>query len=72
MPTKPVEWIGTVPTCNFCQKSLVSVFVDGKTNLGPWATMCLDCHRVNGLGLGTGLGQKYQRNADGKWYKVGG
>jgi hypothetical protein len=47
-------------------------FVDGKTAMGPWANMCLTCHKRYGVGLGTGLGQKYRRQMDHRWLKVGG
>jgi hypothetical protein len=47
-------------------------FVDGKTCMGPWANMCMKCHRKYGMGLGTGLGQHYRRQLDNRWLKVGG
>ena len=34
-------------------------FVDGKTQMGPWALMCPRCFKLYGVGLGTGRGQKY-------------
>lgn len=34
-------------------------FIDGKTIHGPWGIMCEACHRIHGVGLGTGRGQKY-------------
>lgn len=43
-------------TCDFCQR-IVVVWVDGKTSIGPWANMCLDCYKVHGIGLGIGKGQ---------------
>lgn len=47
-------------------------FVDGRTQMGSWANMCLTCHRKHGVGLGTGKGQRYTRQADGRWLKTGG
>lgn len=47
-------------------------FVDGRTQMGPWANMCMTCHRRHGVGLGTGKGQRYTRQADGRWLKTGG
>jgi hypothetical protein len=47
-------------------------FVDGRTQMGPWANMCITCHRRHGVGLGTGKGQRYTRQADGRWLKTGG
>ena len=55
--------------CNFCERDLNGQeFVDGKTRHGPWAIMCIPCHKVQGVGLGLGKGQKY----DGKGKKVEG
>lgn len=34
-------------------------FVDGKTQMGPWALMCPRCFKLYGVGIGTGKGQKY-------------
>ncbi len=55
-------WVGNPPEkCDFCGKPISTVFVDGATQGGPWACMCLVCHRENGCGLGQGRGQKYER-----------
>ena len=47
--------------CDICHKEIPkdSVYIDGKTRMGPWATMCKRCHRIAGVGLGTGRGQQY-------------
>ena len=42
-----------------CGSFIKDEFVDGKTTSGPWAFMCLDCHRLYGYGLGVGKGQRY-------------
>lgn len=47
-------------------------FVDGKTKMGPWANMCAACAKRYGVGLGTGRGQRYERQADGRFMKVEG
>ena len=40
---------------------------------GPWATMTEKSFKMNAMGtLGTGLGQKYVRNAFGELHKVEG
>lgn len=57
-------WSGTNPTqCEVCDCSLIRCgeFIDGKTKMGPWAMMCPGCHKSHGCGLGTGKGQKYER-----------
>jgi hypothetical protein len=46
---------------------------DGKTKMGPWACMSSYSWEKHGCGkLGTGFGQKYKRQADGRWLKVEG
>ena len=63
-------WLGS-HTCDFCHKEITDILYDGKTYLGPWATMCPTCWAENGIGLGTGRGQKYEMH-DGKFIKVEG
>ena len=45
--------------CDGCGDILETYFIDGKTIFGPWAIMCENCHTTHGVGLGIGLGQKY-------------
>ena len=53
-------WHGST-VCDFCQEEIKSVLIDGRTQLGPWATMCEQDWREHGCGqLGTGSGQKYE------------
>jgi hypothetical protein len=47
-------------------------FIDGATRHGPWGIMSPYSHRVHGIGLGTGRGQRYKRQKDGQWLKVEG
>jgi hypothetical protein len=66
-------WMGAAPKCcDVCKQPLERHFVDGKTRLGPWANMCLPCHREAGVGVGTGLGQQYSAQPDGRWKKTAG
>jgi len=69
-------WMGDAPTqCDLNlhhSHAITTAFVDGKTKMGPWGNMCLTCHRRVGVGLGTGKGQKYEKQDDGKWLKVAG
>ncbi len=54
------RWLGYLPKdCEICGDEIRVAFVDGKTIAGQWAKMCTECHSVFGVGLGTGLGQKY-------------
>lgn len=39
------KWQGIRPSnCQLCLSKIVTRFVDGKTNYGPWAIMCVACH----------------------------
>lgn len=66
-------WAGSPPSsCDLCKKAIINLFVDGRTDLGPWGFMCIPCHVLHGYGTGVGRGQKYEKQADGRWLKVGG
>lgn len=52
--------------------AVLGEFVDGRTMMGSWANMCATCHRRFGVGLGTGKGQRYERQFDGRWLKTEG
>jgi len=45
------------PNCDMCNKDTDKAAVDGKTQMGPWAYMCVYHHEDVGLGLGMGIGQ---------------
>lgn len=62
--TQNKHWMGEPGRCDFCKVDLTTqkAFFDGKTTYGPWAMMCIACFRKYGVGIGTGVGQKY----DGK------
>lgn len=48
-----------LPGCDLCHPSKpAKAAYDGKTKRGPWAFMCEPCFVVNGIGLGTGKGQR--------------
>lgn len=66
------RWVGPAPTnCDICHESIDKTFIDGRTVYGPWANMCSACHSQVGVGLGTGKGQKYERDGEA-WIKVEG
>lgn len=49
------------------------IMYDAKTDLGPWANMTEKSFKEHGPGrLGTGFGQKYVMQEDGRWLKVEG
>jgi len=71
MPNK--YWMGPVPTtCDLSRAPITCEFVDGRTIRGYWAIMHPDAHRLYGVGCGTGKGQRYKKQPDGKWLKVEG
>lgn len=48
-------------------------FIDGKTVMGPWGNMSPKSWARHGVGrLGTGYGQRYKKQSDGRWLKVEG
>lgn len=61
------KWTGEIPPmCDICGDPLTKWFVDGGVSFGgSWCIMCPGCFAFYGLGLGTGLGQKYNV-VDGK------
>ncbi len=59
-----------VDNCDLCQRPLGQNFVNGLIRSGHFATMCLGCHRTEGIGLGPDRGHHYERQADGTWKKV--
>lgn len=71
MSTK-VYWLSAVNNCEICGTPHRDKMVDGKTRMGPWALMCLPCHANNGGRLGLGIGQKYQKQPNGRWLKIKG
>lgn len=65
-------WLSDVPDLDDFGNAIHDVFVDGATVYGPWAFMTPVAHKALGRGLGLGKGQKYAKQADGKWLKVEG
>ena len=68
-------WLSPPPrACDVCDDTITDVFYDAKTTMGPWGCLCERCFTQGpGLGkLGTGLGQKYEKQPSGKWLKTGG
>jgi hypothetical protein len=69
----PRYWIGEVGELDDFGVQLTDEFIDGMTAMGPWAIMSLGSWRLHGSPrLGTGWGQRYKRQADGRWLKVEG
>jgi hypothetical protein len=69
------HWIGIAPPgCDLCARDHQGHFYDAATanGRGPWAIMCPRCFKRQGGKLGTGLGQEYKLNGEGKHEKVAG
>lgn len=70
---QPRYWTGPAPVhCDLCNAEITDTFYDAGLPRGPWGFFCNDCFTQNALKLGTGYGQKYEKQADGKWLKTGG
>lgn len=66
-------WMGSVPRIDDFHQEIKDIFIDGKTTQGPWAFMTPESWEKEGVGkLGLGLGQKYQKQENGKWLKIEG
>lgn len=75
MAERKVVWQGPVTErCETCETELKNVFYDAVTKHGPWAIMCPSCHNLGpGLGkVGSGVGQKFERQPDGSFVKTEG
>lgn len=55
-------YVAALPECDIHKyvkgKPGVPAAYDGATKGGPWANMCEECFAVEGVGLGTGRGQR--------------
>jgi hypothetical protein len=64
MSKREVYWMGSIGEKDDFGQPIKDEFVDGKTKGGPWAIMNRASHRLSGVGLGLGRGQRYQKQAD--------
>lgn len=61
-------WLSPIGVCDDCGGEFTNgVMYDAKTQYGPWGNLCQACFSRIGVGLGIGYGQKYVKQADGKW-----
>lgn len=65
-------WMGDVSQDDDFNEPIDDIFYDGKTDIGPWAIMAPRSWRRHCGRTGTGLAQKYEKQADGRWMKVEG
>lgn len=72
---KEVFWCGEIGPQDDFGRPIFDQFIDGKTVHGPWANMNPTSWKreggTNGK-LGTGYGQRYEKQPDGRWLKVEG
>jgi hypothetical protein len=69
---REVYWTGPIGPNDDFDAPIGDTFIDGKTTIGPWGIMTPANHERLGVGLGTGRGQKYVKQTDGRWLKVEG
>lgn len=69
----PVYWLSPLGKTDDFGVPYGDEMFDGKTIGGPWANMTRRSWVRHGIGrLGTGFGQRYKKQPDGRWLKVEG
>lgn len=69
---KPKYWTGSPPDEDDFGQKISDVFYDAKSKLGPWGFMNPETFKFYGVGVGSGRGQRYEKQLDGKWLKTEG
>jgi hypothetical protein len=70
---KQIYWMSGLGAKDDFGIPYTDIMIDGKTRSGPWANMSEKSWRMYGVGrLGTGYGQKYKKQSDGRWLKIEG
>ena len=73
---QPRYWFGKVKRADDFGDPIGFEFVDGRTRHGPWAIMTPASWAREGItrdgSMGTGIGQRYRLQPDGRWLKVEG
>lgn len=66
-------WIGEIPRrCELCSNIIIDVFFDGHVRSGGWKFMCPECFELYGSGLGIGVGQKFVKRENDRFYLAAG
>lgn len=66
-------WFGHVGEKDDFGDKIGDEIIDAATKMGPWALMTPKSFKTHGRGkLGTGSGQRYKKQKDGKWLKIEG
>lgn len=69
---KGVYWCGDPgDTCQISGEPFDGVMYDARTPYG-WANICQNVFTRHGCRLGTGFGQKYELQNNGRWMKTAG
>lgn len=68
-------WLSKVPDLDDLGNPIHDEFIDGRVAIGKqtgWGLFIPTAYAVLGGTLGTGRGQRYKKQPDGKWLKVEG
>ncbi len=70
----PVYYHGAPDACDMCKQGFGNTMYDCSipTAGGSWGNVCVSCFRRNYCSIGTGRGQQYAKQLDGRWLKIGG
>ncbi len=69
---KQIFWCGPIDKCQLTGDELGDTMYDARLPSGQWGNIGQRAFEENGCRLGTGLGQKYKRQEDGRWLLVEG
>jgi len=75
MSERKIYWMGRLPDKVDFGDPYDGIMIDGATVLGPWGCMTPRSWARYGATsgkFGTGLGQKYEKQEDGRWLKTEG
>lgn len=67
-----VHYVNPPAVCDNCRSPINSTFYDARTHGGAWGNLDQKCFDAIGVGLGTGRGQKYEKQPDGRFLKTAG
>lgn len=72
-PPKPLKYWHGGMTCDACEQIITDTLYDAASTNGQWGTFCHRCWtEYTTMRLGTGSGQKYAQQPDGRFAKVEG
>lgn len=71
--TNPVYWASPLNGCDVCCADFPGGIMYDAVVSGMWGNVCQSCFSLDPRAkLGTGFGQKYEKQVDGRWLKVEG